>query len=205
MTRPGSRPAVLERDGVRRFKAVGKLDNLLARVGDYRSSGAVTAIGHTRWATHGKPTETNAHPHGLTHSQVVHNGIIENYVSLKASVSTPFLSQTDSEVIVHLFEKHLAARGTDEAAALQAFRDTLDELHGAYAILLITDTQPGRIFFLRARALRCRWATPRVAATSPHPTRRWWACARRRCIWKTGSGAWPMPKACACSMRRARR
>ena len=141
--------AVLESGGVRRFKAVGKLDNLLARVGDYRSSGAVTAIGHTRWATHGKPTENNAHPHGLTHSQVVHNGIIENYVSLKASVSTPFLSQTDSEVIVHLFEKHLAARGGDEVAALQAFRDTLDELHGAYAILLITDTQPGRIFFAR--------------------------------------------------------
>lgn len=130
--------AILENGGFSRFKAVGKLDNLAARLGDYRSSGAVTAIGHTRWATHGKPTEANAHPHGLTHSQVVHNGIIENYVSLKASVSTPFLSQTDSEVIVHLFEKHLAARGAGEAAVLQAFRDTLDELHGAYAILVMT-------------------------------------------------------------------
>jgi glucosamine--fructose-6-phosphate aminotransferase (isomerizing) len=141
--------AVLESSGMCRFRAVGKLDNLAVRVGDYRSAGAVTAIGHTRWATHGKPTEANAHPHGLTHSQVVHNGIIENYVSLRASVSTPFLSQTDSEVIVHLFEKHLAARGAGADAALQAFRDTLDALHGAYAILLITETQPGRIFFAR--------------------------------------------------------
>lgn len=145
--------AVLQNGGLNVFKAVGKLDNLAAKVGDFRSAGLVVAIGHTRWATHGKPTEVNAHPHGLTHGQVVHNGIIENYVSLRASVSTPFLSQTDSEVIVHLFEKHLAALLEDEAhkqaAALAAFRAALDELHGAYAILLISDLLPGQIFFAR--------------------------------------------------------
>lgn len=141
--------ALLEQDGLHTFKAVGKLDNLIARIGAYQSSGPVTAIGHTRWATHGKPTETNAHPHGLTHSQVVHNGIIENYANLRNSVSTKFLSQTDSEVIVHLFEKHLSQCQGQPDAALAAFRATLDELHGAYAILLISETQPGRIFFAR--------------------------------------------------------
>lgn len=142
--------AVLDVGGAFRcFKAVGKLDNLAAKVGDYRSSGAVTAIGHTRWATHGKPTENNAHPHGLTHSQVVHNGIIENYLELKSGLRTPFLSQTDSEVIVHLFEKHCEEEGTGHDAALRAFRRTLSDLHGAYAILLVTETAPGRIFFAR--------------------------------------------------------
>lgn len=141
--------ALLEANGLRCFKAVGRLDNLAAKVGGYRSAGAVAAIGHTRWATHGKPTEANAHPHGLTHSQVVHNGIIENYQTLKASISTPFLSQTDSEVIVHLFEKQLATRGNDAASGLAAFRATLDELHGAYAILLVSELAPGQIFFAR--------------------------------------------------------
>ncbi len=141
--------ALLEASGLRCFKAVGKLDNLAAKLGDTASSGKVAAIGHTRWATHGKPTEANAHPHGLTHSQVVHNGIIENYVALRASVATAFLSQTDSEVIVHLFEKHLAAQPPAADTALAAFRATLDALHGAYAILLISETAPGQIFFAR--------------------------------------------------------
>jgi glucosamine--fructose-6-phosphate aminotransferase (isomerizing) len=105
--------AILEASGsFRCFKAVGKLENLAAKMGDYRSNGDVTAIGHTRWATHGKPTENNAHPHGLTHSKVVHNGIIENYLELKSGLRTPFLSQTDTEVIVHVFEKHCEEEGT---------------------------------------------------------------------------------------------
>lgn len=141
--------ALLESNGLKAFKAVGKLDNLAAKVGGYRSVGAVAAIGHSRWATHGKPTEANAHPHGLTHSQVVHNGIIENYQHLKSTLSTPFLSQTDSEVIVHLFEKHLGGHGNEPDAALAAFRATLDELHGAYAILLVSELTPGRVFFAR--------------------------------------------------------
>lgn len=141
--------ALLESHGLKAFKAVGKLDNLAAKVGGYRSAGAVAAIGHTRWATHGKPTEVNAHPHGLTHSQVVHNGIIENYQHLKSTLSTPFLSQTDSEVIVHLFERHLDGHGNDPNAALAAFRATLDELHGAYAILLVSELTPGSVFFAR--------------------------------------------------------
>jgi glucosamine--fructose-6-phosphate aminotransferase (isomerizing) len=141
--------ALLEGDRITRYRAVGKLDNLVDRVGDYQSSGPVAAIGHTRWATHGKPTEANAHPHGLSHSQVVHNGIIENYLALREQVGGNFVSQTDTEVIVHLFEKYLAEAGRSDEAAKKAFRATLDALDGAYAILLITETRPGEIFFAR--------------------------------------------------------
>lgn len=143
--------AVLGEKEFRRFKSVGKLENLAAKVGDYRTSGCVTAIGHTRWATHGKPTENNAHPHGLSHSQVVHNGIIENYVELRSGIQTPFLSQTDSEVIVHLFENFCEEMGglDNYDSPLSAFRSTLSELHGSYAILLITAKASDRIFFAR--------------------------------------------------------
>ena len=141
--------AVLETGGIRGFKAVGKLDALAAKLSDYRSTGSVAGIGHTRWATHGRPTEANAHPHGLTHSRVVHNGIIENHAVLRAEVDTPFRSQTDSEVIVHVFERSFARHGQQAAGALQAFRDTLDALEGAYAILLISEHVPGQIFFAR--------------------------------------------------------
>ncbi len=141
--------ALLEEGRITRFRAVGKLDNLVHRVGEYQTSGPVAAIGHTRWATHGKPTEANAHPHGLTHSQVVHNGIIENYQAIREQVPGDFLSQTDTEVIVHLFESLLAEQPDGEDAVLKAFRATLNALHGAYAILLVTETRPGEVFFAR--------------------------------------------------------
>ena len=90
------------------FKAVGKLENLRNKTKDFTSSGFGVAIGHTRWATHGKPTELNAHPHLGEYSFVIHNGIIENYAEIKKELENDgvkFLSQTDTEVIVHLFEK----------------------------------------------------------------------------------------------------
>lgn len=141
--------ALLEDGRITRFRAVGKLDHLIDKVGDYQSQGPVAAIGHTRWATHGKPTEANAHPHGLSHSQVVHNGIIENYLALREQVPGRFISQTDTEVIVHLFEAFLARQPPGDTAALNAFRATLDALEGAYAILLISETRPGEVFFAR--------------------------------------------------------
>lgn len=141
--------AVLDGDGISTYKAIGKLDNLVQKVATYRTKGVVASIGHTRWATHGKPTEINAHPHGLTHSQVVHNGIIENYVELKDSLQTTVISQTDSEVIVHIFEQEFSKHEPSLESAKAAFTATLAQLHGAYAILLVSEHLPGYVFFAR--------------------------------------------------------
>lgn len=143
--------AVMSQDEISYFKAVGKLDNLADKTKDFSSSGLGVAIGHTRWATHGKPTEINAHPHLGEHSFVVHNGIIENYKELKEELEgkgVKFLSQTDTEVIVHLFEENLK----HIKDPFKAYEATIARLHGAYATLLITKTAPNKIFFAKVAA-----------------------------------------------------
>ena len=130
------------------FKAVGKLENLRNKTKDFTSSGFGVAIGHTRWATHGKPTELNAHPHLGEYSFVIHNGIIENYAEIKKELENDgvkFLSQTDTEVIVHLFEKI----SKKEKNAFKAFGKTVKKLKGSFAILLITKVAPECIFFAK--------------------------------------------------------
>ena len=144
--------AILENDKLDVFKAVGKIANLEAKVEtssyDSQNINFSIGIGHTRWATHGKPTELNAHPHLGEYSYVVHNGIIENYKELKdelISVGHKFVSQTDTEVIVHLFEYYF--NKTNDAK--KSFIDTIARLEGAYSILLITKSQPNTIFFMK--------------------------------------------------------
>lgn len=140
--------ATLSQNELQTFKAVGRLTNLESKCKDFSSSGFGVSIGHTRWATHGKPTEVNAHPHIAEFSNVVHNGIIENYQELKTkleSQSHVFLSQTDTEVIVHLFEQEL--KNIEEP--LKAFKSTIAQLKGAFAILLITKKAPDSIFYAK--------------------------------------------------------
>lgn len=144
--------AILEDDKLDVFKAVGKIANLEAKIEtssyDTESSNFSIGIGHTRWATHGKPTELNAHPHLGEYSYVVHNGIIENYKELKDELVNSghkFVSQTDTEVIVHLFEYYF--NKTNDAK--KSFLDTIARLEGAYSILLITKSQPNTIFFMK--------------------------------------------------------
>ncbi len=140
--------AVMQDGDVSLFKAVGKLSNLIAISENFSTTGFAVGIGHTRWATHGKPTETNAHPHIGANSFVVHNGIIENYAILKEELTkdgVSFVSQTDTEVIGHLFEKNLKITGD----SLSALKKTQDELHGAYAALIITKSEPNKIFFMK--------------------------------------------------------
>ena len=140
--------AVISGGKLQHFKAVGKLKNLREKAADFRSEGPGAAIGHTRWATHGKPTELNAHPHLGAFSYVVHNGIIENYQELKKELEAQgvrFLSQTDTESIVHLFERKIA----EGQEPFEAFRATVERLEGAYAVLLISKAAPETIFFAK--------------------------------------------------------
>jgi glucosamine--fructose-6-phosphate aminotransferase (isomerizing) len=105
-------------------------------------------IAHTRWATHGKPSEENAHPHtDCNHNFVlVHNGIIENYLELKTKLKNhKFLSETDTEIVVHLIEeKYKQTRDV-----LETLKQTLKEIRGSYAIVLISIFEPDKIYFAR--------------------------------------------------------
>ncbi len=140
--------AVLQDGKFSNYKAVGKLVNLEEKIKDFVTDRFAVGIGHTRWATHGKPTEINAHPHLGESSYVVHNGIIENYSELKKELvkdGVNFLSQTDTEVIVHQFEKNLQS----ESDEFSAFSKTISELEGAYATLIVTKSLPDTIFFAK--------------------------------------------------------
>ena len=141
--------AIMDENGkIDCFKAVGKIKNLEEKTKNFSSIGQGIAIVHTRCATHGKPTEINAHPHFGEYSFVIHNGIIENYKELKDELEKDgikFLSQTDTEVIVKLFEKI----NQKESDPFKAFKKTISRLIGAYAILLITKKANGKIFFAK--------------------------------------------------------
>jgi glucosamine--fructose-6-phosphate aminotransferase (isomerizing) len=129
-------------------KAEGKLARLAARLSNGEALHGATGVGHTRWATHGRPSDLNAHPHLDCKERiaVVHNGIIENYGALRAALVAQghrFTSETDSEVLAHLIETHYAG---DLVAAVRA---TLAQVHGAYALGVISSEAPGRLVFAR--------------------------------------------------------
>ncbi|KDN58300.1 glutamine--fructose-6-phosphate transaminase (isomerizing) [Exiguobacterium sp. AB2] len=129
-------------ESVNVFKEVGRIAALRDIV-PVEAEGTV-GIGHTRWATHGVPSVPNAHPHQSTTARftLVHNGVIENDEQLKATLDVPFKSETDTEVIVQLMEKNFVALGDVEAA----FRKTLAELHGSYAIAMIDSEDRERLY-----------------------------------------------------------
>lgn len=140
--------AVLNKDKIDVFKALGKINNLEEKVNLSKNDDYELGIGHTRWATHGKPTELNAHPHLGEYSYVVHNGIIENYKELKEELTSKghkFVSQTDTEVIVHLFENY----NNEYNDTKKAFESTIKDLEGAFSILLITKADPSKVFFFK--------------------------------------------------------
>ncbi len=135
-------------------KKAGKLDNLIAEITSHPLPIANIGIGHTRWATHGAPTDGNAHPHlgGPTSKlSLIHNGIIENFSELKAellALGTKFNSETDSEVAAHLI-----AREFDKTGDLPtAFANVVQRLHGAFTILVIHEDQPDVVLAARRNA-----------------------------------------------------
>lgn len=141
--------AVLKDNEFNIFKADGKLINLEKKCENFHSNGFGLAIGHTRWATHGKPTETNAHPHYGEFSALVHNGIIENFEEIKSKLKhCNFKSETDTETIIHLFEENFKLTND----AFEAFKKTINKLTGSFAILLVSKVEPDKIFFAKNRA-----------------------------------------------------
>tara|TARA_B100000315_G_scaffold258674_1_gene311642 strand:+ start:4377 stop:6206 length:1830 start_codon:yes stop_codon:yes gene_type:complete len=130
------------------WRASGKLVNLQNMINGEPIPGTV-GIGHTRWATHGEPTEVNAHPHRSGHLVLVHNGIIENYVELKQNLvgdGYVFQSETDSEVVAHLIHRWMG-RGY---LFQEAVRLGLKDLMGSYAIVMLSEDAPGVLVAARA-------------------------------------------------------
>ena len=142
--------AVIENDKIERRRSVGKLINLQENIKENKLFGYI-GIGHTRWATHGKPSEENAHPHTDCRGKivVVHNGIIENYVSLKKQLQKEghkFASETDTEVVAHLIEKYY------KGDLLTAVKSALKNIEGAYALCAISCEDKSRIVVARKDA-----------------------------------------------------
>ncbi len=124
-------------------RTVGKLKNLEKALSDAPPHGRI-GIGHTRWATHGRPSEVNAHPHLIGEVAVVHNGIIENHLSLRARLlerGATIVSDTDTEIVAHLIDQQVR-QGADIE---QAVRSALAEVHGAYALAVLSRAEPDRL------------------------------------------------------------
>ncbi len=141
--------------GVERIRAVGPLANLAGAVGERNGefSRVRCGIGHTRWATHGRPSEENAHPHtgGAGSVAVVHNGIIENFAEIKAELvdrGVAFASETDTEVIAHLIAEGVEAGGT----LREALRGALERLEGSFAVAAVSAREPDTVVAARRQS-----------------------------------------------------
>lgn len=137
--------ALMESDGIQIERSVGKLINLKNQIAGKKFS-ATLGIGHTRWATHGKPSFENAHPHRSKDLTVVHNGIIENYLELKKELlekGYKFASETDTEVIAHLIHENY------DGNLLKAVQKTLKQVVGSYGLAIISEKEPDNFIIAR--------------------------------------------------------
>ncbi len=142
--------AVRDDQGIHIRRNQGKLERLEGLLKDNPLQGTI-GIGHTRWATHGKPSETNAHPHKAGGVVVVHNGIIENYLELKGMLQKAghnFKSETDTEVIAHLIQSFLYKGDGFE----QAVRNSLKRVKGSYAVGVMYEGEPSRLIAARSES-----------------------------------------------------
>jgi glucosamine--fructose-6-phosphate aminotransferase (isomerizing) len=135
--------AIIDSKKIEVRRSVGKLVNLEQKVHSHPVKGHI-GIGHTRWATHGRPSEENAHPHIESGVAVVHNGIIENYLPLKEALQKQgavFKSETDTEVLAHLIAQQMKiGKGLEDSV-----RETLKQVKGAYAIVVLSKDEPDKI------------------------------------------------------------
>jgi glucosamine--fructose-6-phosphate aminotransferase (isomerizing) len=201
--------AVVRNGHVSVRRAPGKLARLEEAIhadpldGDY-------GLGHTRWATHGRPTEENAHPHRDCTGRlvVVHNGIIENYIELKQDLQRQghvFVTETDTEVVAHLVEQELSAKGGPLEAAV---RRALAQLRGLYALVLLSADDPDKLVVARNgpphRTFRPFSATH---ATSCSSTTKKWPSSRAAAWRSRGLTAQPCrrPHSAWCGIRSRRK
>lgn len=142
--------AVFENDKIKIEKAVGKLDNLKEITKNGEILNGTCGIGHTRWATHGKPTVANAHPHSSKRFVLVHNGIIENEVELRNKYlkNVKFKSDTDTEVLAHLLQKF-----TDDGEDVEvAIKHIIAEVEGSYALGIMDKETPDKIYAVKNKS-----------------------------------------------------
>ena len=140
--------AVLNDHVIAVHKVTGRIDNLCKKTADGKTCPGTAGIGHTRWATHGAPTDTNAHPHMSNDGKfaVVHNGIIENYIALREELIQKgyrFESQTDTEVVVHLIEMYY------DGDMKKAVIKTTARLQGSYALGVVCTDEPEKVYVVR--------------------------------------------------------
>lgn len=132
--------------GIRVVKSRGRLSDLRRKLKEQPPEQSFCGIGHTRWATHGEPSDENSHPHSTPRVSIVHNGIIENYAALKQRLTTQgyaFESETDTEVLVKLIDSCY------EGEPLRALRQALAMVRGSYALAVLFRDQPDRVFVVR--------------------------------------------------------
>jgi len=137
--------ALMEAGGIEIERSVGKLINLKNQIAQKQFT-AKLGIGHTRWATHGKPSFENAHPHRSNELTIVHNGIIENYLELKKFLLNKgytFASETDTEVVAHMIHENY------EGDLLKSVQKTLKQVHGSYGLAIISEKEPDKIIIAR--------------------------------------------------------
>lgn len=140
--------SVFTKDGICTVKTQGRVSELSKKAQKHTPGNSRCGIGHTRWATHGKPDEINAHPHGTKNLMLVHNGIIENYKELKKTLidkGCVFLSHTDTEVAAHLLDMKYTMYGDK----IRAIRETIAMLEGAYALSIIFRDEPDTVYAVK--------------------------------------------------------
>jgi glucosamine--fructose-6-phosphate aminotransferase (isomerizing) len=138
--------AFFSKEGIEVRRCRGKIQDLATLI-ESENPSSHTAIGHTRWATHGKPSDENAHPHRSNRIVIVHNGIVENYLQLKKKLvgkGFVFTSETDTEVLCHLIEDY-----AKDCPLEKAVRETLKEVEGSYALAVIKEDEPGKVVAVR--------------------------------------------------------
>ncbi len=140
--------AVLSNNEISIVKTEGKIRRLAQKINDHHFENCHTGIGHTRWATHGKPNETNAHPHQSGNFVVIHNGIIENYLTLKEELiakGVTFTTETDTEVIAHLIN-HLSPEFN---SIVEILCELTRRLEGSYALGVLNKDKPDHLYGIR--------------------------------------------------------